>query len=50
MCSKRAPRIIEAIEPTDQFFLRPHSVVPHRPARTPSPDLRSQLSHREMKP
>ena len=28
MCSKRAPRIIEAIEPTDQFFLRPHSVVP----------------------
>jgi hypothetical protein len=27
MRSKCAPRIIKAIEPTDQFFLRPHSVV-----------------------
>jgi len=50
MRSKCAPRIIEAIEPTDQFFLRLHGVVPHRPARTPSSNLRPQLSHRETKP
>jgi hypothetical protein len=50
MCSECSPRIIKAIEPTDQFFLRPHNVVPHRPARTPSSNLRPQLSHRETKP
>jgi hypothetical protein len=33
MCSKYAPRIIEAIEPTGQFFLRPHSVVLTFPRR-----------------
>src|ERR1017187_932173 len=50
-CAPSVPRELsrQSNQPTSSSFA-PTVLSPHRPARTPSSNLRLRLSHREMKP